>query len=249
MPRHKLPTHSSRSMVSFMCILLLSQPVIVRVEMLQVTTIISEAKVRGAKRGPPPSESDIKAAELVVKEKGEAVAKTSAKDDMKCAEAYASCHSQEAAKARKFENKVEWGIDLASEHERYLTKEKFKAPVIVYNYPKAKACNVKVNEDIKTVAEMECLYLRQALILLSPFLPLSLGHIIFPSRLESYRSSKHSQISYHTSYFSSLRSHIVSKLVDLYKGSSEESYQANVYEVATRRNTTAVLEAGASDDD
>ncbi|KAL0300056.1 UNVERIFIED_CONTAM: Asparagine--tRNA ligase, cytoplasmic 1 [Sesamum calycinum] len=90
MPRHKLPTHSSRSMVSFMCILLLSQPVIVRVEMLQVTTIISEAeKLEELKENPPPSESDIKAAELVVKEKGEAVAKTSAKDDMKCAEAYA----------------------------------------------------------------------------------------------------------------------------------------------------------------
>ncbi|KAL0295416.1 UNVERIFIED_CONTAM: Asparagine--tRNA ligase, cytoplasmic 3 [Sesamum angustifolium] len=80
MPRHKLPTHSSRSMVSFMCILLLSQPVIVRVEMLQVTTIISEAeKLEELKENPPPSESDIKAAELVVKEKGEAVAKTSAK--------------------------------------------------------------------------------------------------------------------------------------------------------------------------
>ncbi|KAL0286553.1 UNVERIFIED_CONTAM: Asparagine--tRNA ligase, cytoplasmic 3 [Sesamum calycinum] len=54
---------------------------------------------------------------------------------------------------RKFENKVEWGIDLASEHERYLTKEKFKAPVIVYNYPKAiKACNVKV-VNLLTVAK------------------------------------------------------------------------------------------------
>ncbi|XP_073034111.1 asparagine--tRNA ligase, cytoplasmic 1-like [Primulina eburnea] len=65
---------------------------------------------------------------------------------------------EEAAKVRKFENKVEWGIDLASEHERYLTEEKFKAPVIVYNYPKAiKAFYMKVNEDNKTVAAMDVL--------------------------------------------------------------------------------------------
>ncbi|MDF2698862.1 MAG: asparagine--tRNA ligase [Haloplasmataceae bacterium] len=37
---------------------------------------------------------------------------------------------------KQFENKVEWGIDLASEHERYLTDEYFKAPVFVINYPK-----------------------------------------------------------------------------------------------------------------
>ncbi|KAK6147782.1 hypothetical protein DH2020_018694 [Rehmannia glutinosa] len=65
---------------------------------------------------------------------------------------------EEAAKVKKFENKVEWGIDLASEHERYLTEEKFKAPVIVYNYPKAiKAFYMKVNEDNKTVAAMDVL--------------------------------------------------------------------------------------------
>ncbi|KAG6428631.1 hypothetical protein SASPL_112884 [Salvia splendens] len=65
---------------------------------------------------------------------------------------------EEAAKVKKFENKVEWGIDLASEHERYLTEEKFKAPVIVYNYPKdIKAFYMKVNEDNKTVAAMDVL--------------------------------------------------------------------------------------------
>lgn len=65
---------------------------------------------------------------------------------------------EEASKARKFENKVEWGIDLASEHERYLTEEKFKAPVIVYNYPKGiKAFYMKLNEDKKTVAAMDVL--------------------------------------------------------------------------------------------
>ncbi|KAA8523213.1 hypothetical protein F0562_009636 [Nyssa sinensis] len=65
---------------------------------------------------------------------------------------------EEAAKERQFENKVEWGIDLASEHERYLTEVKFKLPVIVYNYPKAiKAFYMKVNADNKTVAAMDVL--------------------------------------------------------------------------------------------
>lgn len=65
---------------------------------------------------------------------------------------------EKAAKDKKFENKVEWGIDLASEHERYLTEEHFKAPTIVYNYPKGiKAFYMKVNEDNKTVAAMDVL--------------------------------------------------------------------------------------------
>lgn len=65
---------------------------------------------------------------------------------------------EEAAKERKFENKVEWGIDLASEHERYLTEVKYKSPVIVYNYPKGiKAFYMKVNPDNKTVAAMDVL--------------------------------------------------------------------------------------------
>ncbi|KAL2534283.1 Asparagine--tRNA ligase [Abeliophyllum distichum] len=65
---------------------------------------------------------------------------------------------EEASKEKKFENAVEWGIDLASEHERFLTEEKFKAPVIVYNYPKAiKSFYMKVNEDNKTVAAMDVL--------------------------------------------------------------------------------------------
>ncbi|KAL2479969.1 Asparagine--tRNA ligase [Abeliophyllum distichum] len=64
----------------------------------------------------------------------------------------------EASKEKQFDNKVEWGIDLASEHERYLTEEKFRAPVIVYNYPKGiKAFYMKVNEDNKTVAAMDVL--------------------------------------------------------------------------------------------
>lgn len=59
---------------------------------------------------------------------------------------------------KKFENKVEWGIDLASEHERYLTEVKYKKPVIVYNYPKGiKAFYMKVNDDGETVAAMDVL--------------------------------------------------------------------------------------------
>lgn len=59
---------------------------------------------------------------------------------------------------KKFENKVEWGIDLGSEHERYLTEVIFKKPVIVYNYPKEiKAFYMRVNDDNKTVAAMDVL--------------------------------------------------------------------------------------------
>ncbi|KAI8021797.1 Asparagine--tRNA ligase, cytoplasmic 1 [Camellia lanceoleosa] len=65
---------------------------------------------------------------------------------------------EESSKERQFENKVEWGIDLASEHERFLTDVKFKSPVIVYNYPKGiKAFYMKVNADNKTVAAMDVL--------------------------------------------------------------------------------------------
>ena len=53
---------------------------------------------------------------------------------------------------------VEWGIDLASEHERFLTEEIFKRPTIVYNYPKdIKAFYMRLNEDGKTVAAMDVL--------------------------------------------------------------------------------------------
>ncbi|KAL5976736.1 Asparagine--tRNA ligase, cytoplasmic 1 [Asimina triloba] len=64
----------------------------------------------------------------------------------------------ENVKEKKFENKVEWGIDLASEHERYLTEVVFKKPVIVYNYPKKiKAFYMRLNDDLKTVAAMDVL--------------------------------------------------------------------------------------------
>ena len=53
---------------------------------------------------------------------------------------------------------VSWGIDLASEHERFLTEEIFKKPTIVYNYPKdIKAFYMRLNDDGKTVAAMDVL--------------------------------------------------------------------------------------------
>jgi len=59
---------------------------------------------------------------------------------------------------KKFEYPVEWGIDLQSEHERYLAEEHFKAPVVVKNYPKdIKAFYMRLNEDGKTVAAMDVL--------------------------------------------------------------------------------------------
>lgn len=59
---------------------------------------------------------------------------------------------------KKFEYPVEWGIDLQSEHERYLAEEHFKAPVVVKNYPRGiKAFYMKQNDDGKTVAAMDVL--------------------------------------------------------------------------------------------
>lgn len=57
-----------------------------------------------------------------------------------------------------FEYKVFWGCDLQTEHERYLTEQVFKKPVFVTAYPKdIKAFYMKLNEDGKTVAAMDCL--------------------------------------------------------------------------------------------
>lgn len=59
---------------------------------------------------------------------------------------------------RKFEYPVGWGEDLQSEHERYLTEEVFKGPVIVTDYPKTiKAFYMKLNEDNQTVRAMDVL--------------------------------------------------------------------------------------------
>jgi asparaginyl-tRNA synthetase len=58
----------------------------------------------------------------------------------------------------KFEFPVKWGVDLQSEHERYLTEKYAKKPVIVMNYPKdIKAFYMRVNDDNRTVAAMDVL--------------------------------------------------------------------------------------------
>jgi asparaginyl-tRNA synthetase len=60
--------------------------------------------------------------------------------------------------ARKFAYPVEWGVDLQSEHERYLAEELFKKPVIVTDYPKTiKAFYMRLNNDNQTVAAMDVL--------------------------------------------------------------------------------------------
>ena len=58
----------------------------------------------------------------------------------------------------KFEFPVKWGIDLQSEHERFITEQHFKCPVTVINYPKEiKAFYMRMNDDNKTVAAMDVL--------------------------------------------------------------------------------------------
>merc|ERR1719261_95832 len=58
----------------------------------------------------------------------------------------------------KFEKAVEWGIDLGSEHERYLTEKYFKKPTIVYNYPmEIKAFYMRRNDEMKTCAACDVL--------------------------------------------------------------------------------------------
>lgn len=60
--------------------------------------------------------------------------------------------------ADKFEFKPYWGCDIATEHERYLTEQIFKCPVMVYNYPKEiKSFYMKLNEDGKTVRAVDVL--------------------------------------------------------------------------------------------
>ncbi|HEY8398012.1 MAG TPA: asparagine--tRNA ligase, partial [Flavihumibacter sp.] len=63
-----------------------------------------------------------------------------------------------AYKKKKFQYEVKWGIDMQSEHERYLVEKHFKKPVIVTNYPKEiKAFYMRQNDDGKTVAAMDIL--------------------------------------------------------------------------------------------
>lgn len=66
--------------------------------------------------------------------------------------------SSPAYKKKKFQYEVKWGIDMQSEHERYLVEKHFKKPVIVTNYPKdIKAFYMRQNDDGKTVAAMDIL--------------------------------------------------------------------------------------------
>ncbi|MGL4979554.1 MAG: asparagine--tRNA ligase [Plesiomonas sp.] len=59
---------------------------------------------------------------------------------------------------KQFENPVFWGVDMSSEHERYLAEVHFKSPVVVKNYPKdIKAFYMRMNDDGKTVAAMDVL--------------------------------------------------------------------------------------------
>ena len=59
---------------------------------------------------------------------------------------------------KKFDYPVQWGIDLQTEHERYLTEEVFKKPIFVTDYPKEiKAFYMRLNDDGKTVAAADCL--------------------------------------------------------------------------------------------
>ena len=59
---------------------------------------------------------------------------------------------------KKFDYKVEWGVDLQTEHERYITEEVFKKPVFIIDYPKdIKAFYMRINQDNKTVAAMDLL--------------------------------------------------------------------------------------------
>jgi len=63
------------------------------------------------------------------------------------------------ANGKKFEFPVYWGVDLASEHERYLVEEYYKCPVIMTDYPKEiKAFYMKQNDDGKTVRAMDVLF-------------------------------------------------------------------------------------------
>jgi len=61
-------------------------------------------------------------------------------------------------KKKKFQYEVKWGVDMQSEHERYLVEKHFKKPVIVTNYPAAiKSFYMRMNDDGKTVAAMDIL--------------------------------------------------------------------------------------------
>lgn len=75
-------------------------------------------------------------------------------------EAFEILRNSNPNKKKRFQYPVnEWGVDLQSEHERYLVEKKFEKPVILYDYPKdIKAFYMRQNEDGKTVAAMDVLF-------------------------------------------------------------------------------------------
>lgn len=75
-------------------------------------------------------------------------------------EAFEILRNSKPNKKGRFQYPVEkWGVDLQSEHERYLVEKKFQKPVIIYNYPKdIKAFYMRQNDDKKTVAAMDVLF-------------------------------------------------------------------------------------------
>ena len=71
---------------------------------------------------------------------------------------YTEAVEKPKAAKKEFNFPVEWGIDLQTEHERYLTEEVYKRPVFVTDYPKdIKAFYMRLNDDGKTVAAVDCL--------------------------------------------------------------------------------------------
>ena len=79
--------------------------------------------------------------------------------DIRDGRVYYEClHGPMRKSGKRFEFPVHWGMDLQSEHERWLTEEHVNAPVIVMNYPKEiKAFYMRMNDDGKTVAAMDVL--------------------------------------------------------------------------------------------
>jgi asparaginyl-tRNA synthetase len=75
-------------------------------------------------------------------------------------EAFEILRNCKANKKKKFKYPIlEWGVDLQSEHERYLVEKHFKSPVILFDYPAAiKAFYMRLNEDGKTVRAMDVLF-------------------------------------------------------------------------------------------
>jgi asparaginyl-tRNA synthetase len=71
---------------------------------------------------------------------------------------YTECVEELKKSGKSFEFPVEWGSDMQSEHERYLTEERFKQPLVVTDYPKGiKAFYMRSNDDGRTVAAMDVL--------------------------------------------------------------------------------------------